>query len=256
MWYFTFYYRHRFNLLFLSALLCLVGILKRWVGVVFALASLKLTVGLSFVGPFLSWGPPPVQFVVIDWGDWMAHVIASAVVEITRRRLSSFWNSLRRLPVLPFNFGGRFHRGSNGLCQFYVVRDLFLFRCYLHFSQSVDPLRLVSTDLESFTSTTWLPYSPVFAQVCSVSGKPCTCTAQIHSLRWPLQHNSLSTPLSGVVYDTVYDHCGGGEFSTIFLFAKIFCCLSVHPYQVRMFLLHKSKINFWRPRKKFGTLLI
>ena len=172
-------------------------------------------------------------------------MIDSAAVEIC--------NSLRCLPVLPFEFGGGFCRGSNGLYQPYVAGDLFLFLHYLLFLQLANSLRLVSADSVAFAPTAWAPCSPAFTQfvlqvenLVHVQYKSfCQC---------PLHPNSFSTHLGGVVCDTVYDYCGGGGFSTILLFAGIFYCLSIHPYQLRTFVLHKSKTNCWRPRNNFGAI--
>ena len=142
---------------------------------------------------------PPIQFIIIDWGDWLAYVTASTAVKITRRHLRLFCNSLWCLHVLSFDFGGGFHRNSNSLDQLYAVGFPFLFFYYLHFPQLVDPLWLVSADLEAFAFTAWAPYSPAFAKCCFASGKPCACEAQIHSLRCQLEPKSLLITPLGVI---------------------------------------------------------
>ena len=77
-------------ILLLFVLLCLGGIDKRGIVIAITLASFKLIFDSPLLDPFLSQGPPPIQFVVIDWGDWLAYVALSASVEIIGRRLSSF----------------------------------------------------------------------------------------------------------------------------------------------------------------------
>ena len=142
-----------------------------WV-VIFALASLELIVDFSLSDPYLSRGPPPIQFILIEWDNWLAYVTVSASVKNETKRFSSFCHLLWWLPVLPFDFGGWYCQSNKSFYHLYIVGNLVMFLCYPHSPQSVNPFRLVSAGLETFVSTTWLPCLPAFAQVCSLTGKP------------------------------------------------------------------------------------